>query len=213
MVKNPEVVQNEVETGVIKEQFKHFEELLEDSGSPHFESLKYVDRGLRFYIDYSMEEASLMTSENVEVYSFSANETLGEYNQAFRAAGIISRSGERWIMIHLGVKNPYSPTIALWQYKPYKQRSYYIDSQEIFLSNEGRAFEMPSWSFTGVKTDEITEPIPLLKNEPTDDQIGVKFRLDFEAKYGGKPQPLSGQTLERLRFISDKHSAGQVING
>lgn len=185
------------EKEVIKWHWLTWDKLMQDWGwKEEDDDLKSYD----FVVDRRADELSFFTAERIIVSKLKI--PLEEYTATPPA--LHSQQGEIWIEIQINPKDPYKPQLGIFSQKDID--FYYSEALIIYISNQGRAFEITTWDMI-LKPDahEIQNPrrFSYLNGYPKPEEIQVKFILEPEPLMDNTEpfQPLKGESLERLDYL------------
>lgn len=161
-------------------------------------------------IDRRLEEESQISVDRVEVTKLS-NRTLEQW---MGTTSVRAQPEEQWLEIKFHPDDPYHLTLGIYPAAVGGQShdNYYVRGGTVYLSNQGRSFEQPSWGLCFPPALPPAQPTPTilyLKQSPDPKQIPFTFSQDPTATKD--LQPLNGHTLERLAILLAKVKAGETL--
>lgn len=197
---------------VIKREWKIWNDLIENRG---ITDVRENIRHFEFTIDRRGESESLFTSDRVVALKF--NKPLEEWTTTdpeFQE----TREGEEWIQLTVDPKNPYTPRLGIHtakgtHYEGGERDFYFTEGLNIFLSNQGRAYEDTWWVNVldpDIHPNNQHPYYSYLKRYPKSEEIQIKFTDEPEERYTESFRPLKGQNLERLDFIVKQVQSGNI---
>lgn len=188
----------------VKEQWKAWDELIEAEGNIIDEQRlspfgKYWEIG----IDRSLEDDSLVTSEEISLYK--PGIPLEEWVDIEDQIGQ-TLEGEEWITIIINPQDPYRLRLASTR----RPGEYTVDSLELCLSNKGRFFQRIGHNNTLILENSLELKIP---NKSYLKRLPAKETL-LEDNYGRiEPwESLQNTTIERLEHILRVVQKGEFID-
>ncbi len=162
-----------------------------------------------FLVDRRNEEASLFTADDVIVTG----------HASCLPRELKSRKREQWIQIDITPKNPYNPQLGAYTLdgdndKETPEKQLFVEFTGIYLSNQGRAFEITTWDY--VHGLDVNGERPLttcwLKRIPATHEVQNRFYEDpVWSDFPEQLRPLKGHTLERLDFLLMMVKRGQIL--
>jgi len=203
----PEQHEPTVEQEIIKSQYEVWHKILakyakEDLGFNSF----------RFYIDRNNDQASLFNSDSVYLYAI--DEDFVEYCMPADKASVkdvvTPNPEEKWMAFEITPQNPYKPEIRFVKTggKLSEETGYYLTPAiNIFISNLGNAIEFQEWRATFVAGEFKTDFFGGFFEGYTDETI-PEANVDLEGQIYSKAVPLTGQSIERLSFITQMVKTG-----
>lgn len=194
------------EKEVIKQHWQAWNDLVEDKG---WEDEDADTKEYDFVVDKRANELSLFTADDIVVTKLKI--PLEEYIGT--PLEFHSQPGEVYITIQVAPKNPYKPQFGIYSLED--TDFYYSESLAIYISNQGRAFELTTWGMI-LKPDahKIQSPrFSYLKRYPEPEEIQARF-TDEPQPFMENTEPfqsLKGQNLERLDSLLMKVKTGAII--
>ncbi|MDD5416021.1 MAG: hypothetical protein PHE48_03410 [Candidatus Daviesbacteria bacterium] len=199
-------------TEELKRQWQFWHNLVEIKGE---EDDMPDTKEYQFVIDRRTEDESLFTADSVTILSL-GNIPLEDWTRTIPE--LTTRANEEWIQITVDPKNPYNTKLGIYSGEDVflsgkKNDFYYTEVLDVFLSNQGRAFEHTTWDWVAIPSSYPSqyEHRSYLKRCPTPEEIQVTFTTEPEEEYTEPFQPLKGFSLERLGFLVMKVKMGEII--
>ena len=189
------------EQKLIKAQFEEWNRLIENEGHETGDDEdSFLDLIGGFWVERETDQRSYFDSEEVIVARLKEGVALEDYIfLESQYHPIKTKSGEKWINITVNPKDVYAPKIIRYE------KSYFIEQHNLYISNQGRAFEDSNyWDFAGMGT--LRKAKIIAESWPME-------RVDIPPHEGSDSEPfapIKGSSLGRLDFILAQKRSGNT---